>query len=586
MKPVIIIAIAFVFLIPLLISPSFAESDCIRLDGKVVTMLLENDVDDYLLIKDNLIVATGKINQEYPDNVNCNNIKEIQTNGIIFPGLINIHNHLDWNVFPLWSVPDKYETRYEWQNVSEYDRDLSEPHRVLKQNFKIEMMKFAEVKALVGGTTTLQGASYPWENAFTKILVRNVEHDSDVKVKIQSRIGEITLNNTYYEKVLKNIQEDKTQVFIQHLAEGTNGTAKDEFTTLKKLDLLREQVVIIHGTALESQEFGEMSASNTKLAWSPLSNLLLYGDTTNVADAWNSGVLVSLTSDWSPSGSKNVLWELKAADWWNKKSFDKLFSDYDLVKMVTVNPAISINWDDSVGMIAPNYLADLVVINDYNSDNPYRALIDASDSDVLLVIINGDAIYGTKDLMQNLGKNEFDEVGCTGWTRALDTTNPLIDKGDQTWNDIIDTLEQEMNSDKFKNLLSIESPYYSQTLPTPLFSSCDDDFIKTLEQSHNENFSELLDNYNPKVPEWIQSNAKWWSEGTIDDDDFIGGIQYLMQEKIINIPNLTEQSLDSSKEKIPDWVKNTAGWWADGLIGEEDFLNGIKYLVEKDIIKI
>ncbi len=484
-------------LIPLFIVPAFAESefDCIRLDGIVVTMVSENEFDDYVLIQENLIVATGKINEEYPEDVNCNNIKKIETNGIIFPGLINIHNHPDWNVFPLWNVPDKYETRYEWQKASEYDRDLREPHKFLKEKFKIEMMKFAEVKALVGGTTTLQGASFPWESEFTKILVRNIEKDSNIKVKIQSRIANINSNETYYKGVLKNIEENKTQVFLQHLAEGTNGTSRDEFTTLKNLDLLREQVIVIHGTALESQEFKEMSNSKTKLAWSPLSNLLLYGDTTNVADAWKSGVLVSLTSDWSPSGSKNVLWELKTAAWWNKKSFDGLFSDYELVKMVTVNPATSIDWDDSGGMIVPNYLADLVVINDNNSDNPYRALIDASDQDVLLVFINGNAIYGTKDLIHSLGKNEFDEVGCPGWTRALDITNPLIDKGDQTWNDIIDTLEEEMNSDEFKDLLSIESPYHSQMLPTPLFSSCDDDFIKTLEQSQNENFSELLDDY-------------------------------------------------------------------------------------------
>ena len=44
--------------------------------------------------------------------------------------------------------------------------------------------------------------------------------------------------------------------------------------------------------------------------------------------------------------------------------------------------------------------------------------------------------------------------------------------------------------------------------------------------------------------------------------------------------------IENSKEKIPEWIKNNAGWWSDGLIEEEDFLNGIKYLVEKGIIKI
>lgn len=581
MKYVIIIAIAFVLLIPSTVS---AESDCIHLNGKVITMVSENEIDDYVLIQDNLIVATGKVNEKYPTNVNCNNIQEINTNGIIFPGLINIHNHLDWNVFPVWEVPRKYEIRYDWQDEPEYDRDLRKPHGILKDDFKIEMTKYAEVKALVGGTTTIQGSSYPWENAFTKILVRNTEKDSDIKVKIQSRIPNISSDDDYYEKVLKNIQEGKTQVFIQHLAEGTSPEAKDEFSKLKELGLLREEVVIIHGTALGQQEFEEMSNSKTKLAWSPLSNLLLYGDTTDVDDAWKSGVLVSLTSDWSPSGSKNLLWELKVADWWNKKSFDKFFTDYELVQMVTVNPAIAINWDDSVGMIAANHLADLVIIND-NNDEPYRSLIDASDSDVLLVVINGDAIYGTKDLMHSFGKNEFDEVGCPGWTRALDTTNPLIDNGDQTWNDIVDVLEVEMNSNGFKGLLLAESPYFFQVLPTPLFSSCDDDFIKALEQSNNEDFSKLLENFNPKIPNWVKNNAKWWSENKVDDDSFKQGIQYMIKEDIISIKDLPESS-GVSEDKIPDWVKNNAKWWAGGLIDEDEFVNGLKYMVEKGIIVV
>jgi len=89
-----------------------------------------------------------------------------------------------------------------------------------------------------------------------------------------------------------------------------------------------------------------------------------------------------------------------------------------------------------------------------------------------------------------------------------------------------------------------------------------------------------------KIPDWIKNNAKWWAEGQIGDSDFTNGIQHLMKEKIINIPDLPEQASEVAEEKVPDWVKNNAGWWADGLISEEDFLNGIKYLVEKGIIRV
>jgi len=89
-----------------------------------------------------------------------------------------------------------------------------------------------------------------------------------------------------------------------------------------------------------------------------------------------------------------------------------------------------------------------------------------------------------------------------------------------------------------------------------------------------------------KVPGWIKNNAKWWSEGQIVDSDFVSGIQFMIKERIINIPNLPEQASETAEEKIPDWIQNNAGWWADGLISEDDFVNGIKYLVEKGIIKV
>ncbi len=305
-------------------------------------------------------------------------------------------------------------------------------------------------------------------------------------------------------------------------------------------------------------------------------------NTTDVDEAWKSGVIVSLTSDWSPSGSKNLLWELKVADWWNKKSLDNLFSDYELVKMVTVNPAISINLSDSIGKIEPNYLADLVVIND-NYKNPYRALLDASDSDVLLVMIDGDAKYGTTNLMQDLGKTTFEKIGCDGWIRVLDITDSSIDKGTQSWNDITDILEQEMNSDDFQSLLSKKSTYGSQLLPTPLFSSCDDNFFNTLEQSTNEDFSNLFEMSSNKIPLWIKNNAKWWVDDTIDDDTFTTGIEFLIKENIINV---SSNIGDSTSGEIPSWVKNNAKWWAEGTISEDDFVSGIEYLVNQGIISV
>ena len=89
-----------------------------------------------------------------------------------------------------------------------------------------------------------------------------------------------------------------------------------------------------------------------------------------------------------------------------------------------------------------------------------------------------------------------------------------------------------------------------------------------------------------RVPGWIKNNAKWWADGQIGDSDFVSGIQYLMKEKIIDIPDLPKQASETAQEHVPDWVRNNAGWWADGLITEDDFVKGIQFLVEKGIIRV
>ncbi|HWP78253.1 MAG TPA: peptidase [Candidatus Nitrosotenuis sp.] len=87
-----------------------------------------------------------------------------------------------------------------------------------------------------------------------------------------------------------------------------------------------------------------------------------------------------------------------------------------------------------------------------------------------------------------------------------------------------------------------------------------------------------------EIPSWIKNNAGWWAEGTITDNDFVQGIQYLIQKGIIKVP--PTQSEGTTTQSIPSWIKRNAGWWADGTIGDSDFVQGIQYLIKQGIIKI
>lgn len=95
---------------------------------------------------------------------------------------------------------------------------------------------------------------------------------------------------------------------------------------------------------------------------------------------------------------------------------------------------------------------------------------------------------------------------------------------------------------------------------------------------------DLHDLPDESIPDWIKNNARWWSEKQIDDSDFVNGIEYLIKEGIIRIPQTQAGTVTS--QVIPDWIKNNAGWWADGLITDNDFVQGIQYLISNGIMKI
>jgi len=90
----------------------------------------------------------------------------------------------------------------------------------------------------------------------------------------------------------------------------------------------------------------------------------------------------------------------------------------------------------------------------------------------------------------------------------------------------------------------------------------------------------------PKIPNWIKNNVQWWADGQVDDQTFVNGIEFMVKEKIINIANISEPSSQAKEEKIPDWIKNNAIWWSEGIISENDFINGIEFLVQKGIINV
>jgi len=86
------------------------------------------------------------------------------------------------------------------------------------------------------------------------------------------------------------------------------------------------------------------------------------------------------------------------------------------------------------------------------------------------------------------------------------------------------------------------------------------------------------------IPDWVRSNAGWWATGQIDDSDFVLGIEFMIKERIIQVPPTQQQA--SSESVIPDWIKNNARWWSDGIISDNEFAKSIEYLIKINVIRL
>lgn len=86
------------------------------------------------------------------------------------------------------------------------------------------------------------------------------------------------------------------------------------------------------------------------------------------------------------------------------------------------------------------------------------------------------------------------------------------------------------------------------------------------------------------IPDWVKFNSGWWAEGKIDDSNFVKGLEFIIQEEIIKISNT--QNITNEIDSIPKWIRYNALWWSNDLIDDETFVVTIQYLIEHGIIKI
>jgi cytosine/adenosine deaminase-related metal-dependent hydrolase len=308
------------------------------------------------------------------------------------------------------------------------------------------VLAYVQVRALAGGTTSIQG----WPNVSRQSvnnLVRCVDEDQIGSLKDPVMVSALTQTPAQLAGRARSLAAGRA--FVYHCAEGQPGSiVTREFDELAATGCLQPGLAAIHCSALDGSHFTRWKKASGlgrgpvgTVVWSPFSNLWLYGTTTDIPAVRANRVGVSLGTDWGPSGTKNLLGEIKVARLWSDHQGWQ-FTDHDLVRMVTATPgdALARVWGQPVGRLVPGALGDAVVIARRTPD-PWANLVAARESDVLLVVVGGRAHYGAYDLMRASGEHATSSVPISRTTRRVTLIRPGTNGQGWTWSDLVARLE-------------------------------------------------------------------------------------------------------------------------------------------------
>ena len=264
----------------------------LALAGRVVTMDAAFSVvkDGVIYIDAGVIVAVQ--DRKTPPPAGFEAITPLATRGTIYPGLIELHNHLCYNVLPLWSpVPKRFEHRGQWPDHPDYRKLISGPMTVIGEHRDAQgqaallapLVRYVECKCLLGGVTTTQGImlnSNAGVQRFYRGIVRNVEQTDDPALsEALGRIADVDAKDA--KAFLARLKKEDSCMLL-HLSEGvtrdgqTDSIARKHFLALQVAPdqwAINDRFSGIHAAGLLPEDFQVLAAHGGSMVWSPLSNL-------------------------------------------------------------------------------------------------------------------------------------------------------------------------------------------------------------------------------------------------------------------------------------------------------------------------
>lgn len=327
------------------------------------------------------------------------------SNCLAFPGLINSHDHLEFNLFP--KLGNRIYNNYvEWgDDIHKQNKPLIEKVMSIPENLRVQWGMY---KNLLNGVTTVvqHGKSLAIDNPLITIY-QNCRSLHSVRLE---KYWKWKLNSPFVSK----------KDFAIHIGEGTDEASLQEITKLLKGNLWKRELIAIHGVAMQKEQAEKFKA----LVWCPDSNFFLLNATSDIRNLKNKTKIIfgtdsTLTADWN-------LWEqLRMA-----RNLHSL-SDLELIESVTRIPA-SVWKLNNTGVLREKMDADIVIATRNDKSNFFTSFYSVNPRDMVLIMHKGSVALFDESLRTQLNMRldvkTFSKIGIGGRLKYVKGNLPLLIK--------------------------------------------------------------------------------------------------------------------------------------------------------------